>query len=97
MAVGGELLRVEVVADKVSFPTTVTVGPSSKPMLRIEEETADQILGLDGDGDGWWWNLTVTRGSGGAEQRRVRERSMKLSTEEAKCERRNSAQPRAIL
>jgi hypothetical protein len=51
-AVGGNLLGVEVAADEVSFLATVTVGSSSKPVLREEEEMADRIFGLDGDKGG---------------------------------------------
>jgi hypothetical protein len=74
-SVGGELFGVEVAVGEVGFPSTVIVGSSLKPVLRVEEETTDRILGLDRDGDGQWWRSMVSGGGDGVEERRVREGS----------------------
>jgi hypothetical protein len=40
-------------------------------VIRVEEETADQILGSDGDGGGWWWRSMAIQATvrGGSESR----------------------------
>jgi hypothetical protein len=40
-------------------------------VLCVEEEAADRILGLDGDGGGWWWRSMAIQATvrGGSESR----------------------------
>jgi hypothetical protein len=69
----GELTGEEVVAKVALMPEVIAVGLDSKVVLDKEEVTVERIPVSDGDGEGWQWLTTVSRGEQpGVEQSGVR-------------------------
>jgi hypothetical protein len=69
----GELTGEEVVAKVALMPEVIAVGLDSKVVLDKEEVTAERIPVSNGDGEGWQWLATVSRGERpGVEQSGVR-------------------------
>jgi hypothetical protein len=63
MAVGdGELTGEEALGEEALGQEAIAVGSCLKLVLEEEEVTAERILSLDGDGEGRWLPVMVSRG-----------------------------------
>jgi hypothetical protein len=73
MAGDGEVNGEEATGEEVLGSEVIAVESGLKLVLDEEEVMAERIPSSDGDGEGWWWPATVSRGERlGVEQSRVR-------------------------